>query len=239
MRFSWMVVSVFSPRRRRFRLGTENQSRRSAIRRPSPARKYNCLRKAAMLWSALETTSAEGTVTFRAVPASGLQVRVLAAGFAAKTSDVHASADAVSDGCARGATATETVVVTATRSSGSDRKSQLTATSALEHVRSRLCVPWPRAKFCGFFPERCSTRRDSAEASLTLFVRGGDSRYNKVIVDGVPVNDPGGTFDFGVIPMTDIGSRGVCARGAEHAVWLRRDDERSPDVVANWDHAST
>ena len=32
----------------------------------------------------------------------------------------------------------------------------------------------------------------------SLFVRGGDSRYNKVIIDGVPVNDPGGIFDFGV-----------------------------------------
>ena len=28
----------------------------------------------------------------------------------------------------------------------------------------------------------------------SLFVRGGDSRYNKVIVDGVSVNDAGGTF---------------------------------------------
>src|SRR5262249_37888880 len=35
----------------------------------------------------------------------------------------------------------------------------------------------------------------------SLFVRGGDSRYNKVIVDGVAVNDPGGTFDFGTLPL--------------------------------------
>ncbi len=33
----------------------------------------------------------------------------------------------------------------------------------------------------------------------SLFVRGGDSTYNKVIIDGVPVNEPGGTFDFGVV----------------------------------------
>ena len=30
-----------------------------------------------------------------------------------------------------------------------------------------------------------------------LFVRGGESRYNKVIVDGVPVNEVGGQYDFG------------------------------------------
>ena len=34
----------------------------------------------------------------------------------------------------------------------------------------------------------------------SLFVRGGESRYNKVIVDGVAINDPGGTFDFGTCP---------------------------------------
>jgi outer membrane receptor protein involved in Fe transport len=38
----------------------------------------------------------------------------------------------------------------------------------------------------------------------SLFVRGGDSRYNKVIVDGVPVNEPGGTFDFGVVPLAGV-----------------------------------
>ena len=44
-----------------------------------------------------------------------------------------------------------------------------------------------------------------------MFVRGGDSRYNKVIIDGVPVNDPGGIFDFGVVPLA----------GAERLEFLR------------------
>jgi vitamin B12 transporter len=38
-------------------------------------------------------------------------------------------------------------------------------------------------------------------ALTSLFVHGGDSRYTKVLIDGVPVNDPGGTFNFGVVPM--------------------------------------
>jgi outer membrane receptor protein involved in Fe transport len=37
-----------------------------------------------------------------------------------------------------------------------------------------------------------------------LSVRGGESRHNKVIVDGVPVNEPGGIFDFGVVPTQEI-----------------------------------
>ena len=51
----------------------------------------------------------------------------------------------------------------------------------------------------------------NAGGQASLFVRGGDSRYNKVIVDGVPVNDPGGIFDFGVVPLA----------GAERLEFLR------------------
>jgi outer membrane cobalamin receptor len=36
-----------------------------------------------------------------------------------------------------------------------------------------------------------------------LFVRGGASTYNKVIVDGVAVDNPGETFDFGTLPLTE------------------------------------
>ena len=52
----------------------------------------------------------------------------------------------------------------------------------------------------------------------SLFVRGGDSRYNKVIVDGVAVNDPGGTFDFGVLPMYQV-DRLEFVRGAESTLY--------------------
>src|SRR5207248_7619604 len=52
----------------------------------------------------------------------------------------------------------------------------------------------------------------------SLFVRGGDSRYNKVIIDGVPVNDPGGTFDFGVVPTVSL-DRIEFLRGPESAIY--------------------
>jgi vitamin B12 transporter len=47
----------------------------------------------------------------------------------------------------------------------------------------------------------------------SMFLRGGDSTYTKVIIDGVPVNDAGGTFDFGVIPL-DQTDRIEVVRGA-------------------------
>lgn len=47
--------------------------------------------------------------------------------------------------------------------------------------------------------------QSGAEGSnSSLFLRGGESKYVKVLVDGVPVNDPGGAFDFGTMTVDDI-----------------------------------
>jgi vitamin B12 transporter len=38
----------------------------------------------------------------------------------------------------------------------------------------------------------------------SLFLRGGESDYVKVLLDGVPVNDPGGAFDFAHLTTDDV-----------------------------------
>ncbi len=38
----------------------------------------------------------------------------------------------------------------------------------------------------------------------SLFLRGGNSGYVKVLVDGVPVNDPGGSYDFSNLSTEDV-----------------------------------
>lgn len=38
----------------------------------------------------------------------------------------------------------------------------------------------------------------------SLFVRGGESDYVKVLVDGVPVNDAGGSFDFSTLTLDGV-----------------------------------
>jgi vitamin B12 transporter len=38
----------------------------------------------------------------------------------------------------------------------------------------------------------------------SLFLRGGESRYTKVLIDGVPVNAPGGSFDFSHLTTDNI-----------------------------------
>ena len=52
----------------------------------------------------------------------------------------------------------------------------------------------------------------------SLFVRGGESSYNKVLLDGVPLNEPGGTFNFGNLTTEHI-ERVEIVRGAESALF--------------------
>ncbi len=52
----------------------------------------------------------------------------------------------------------------------------------------------------------------------SLFVRGGDSTYNKVLLDGIPLNEPGGTFNFSNLTTTSL-ERVEIVRGAQSALF--------------------
>jgi vitamin B12 transporter len=52
----------------------------------------------------------------------------------------------------------------------------------------------------------------------SLFVRGGNSTANLVLVDGIPADDVGGTFDFGTVSSTGIG-RIEMYRGPDSALY--------------------
>jgi vitamin B12 transporter len=41
-------------------------------------------------------------------------------------------------------------------------------------------------------------------ATTSLFLRGGETKYVKVLVDGVPMNDPGGAMDFSAITTDNV-----------------------------------
>lgn len=40
--------------------------------------------------------------------------------------------------------------------------------------------------------------------ATSLFLRGGESDYTKVLVDGIPVNQPGGTYDFASLTTDNV-----------------------------------
>jgi vitamin B12 transporter len=47
-------------------------------------------------------------------------------------------------------------------------------------------------------PGVATARTGQTGLQASVFIRGGESRYARVLVDGVPVNQPGGAFDFGI-----------------------------------------
>ncbi len=53
-------------------------------------------------------------------------------------------------------------------------------------------------------PGLAVARSGSFGAQTALFVRGGQSNYVRVLIDGVPVNDPGGVLDLGRITLDDV-----------------------------------
>lgn len=53
-------------------------------------------------------------------------------------------------------------------------------------------------------PSAAVVQPGSFGAVASLFLRGGESDYVKVLVDGVPVNEPGGSFDFASLTLDDV-----------------------------------
>src|SRR5436305_311773 len=61
--------------------------------------------------------------------------------------------------------------------------------------------------------------RAGAPGGVTsFFVRGGESNHNKVLLDGIPLNEPGGTFNFSNL-TTDNLERVEIVRGAQSALF--------------------
>ncbi len=150
--------------------------------------------------ASIQTTSADGLVVFRGMDAASYRVRILAAGFAEQTLDISSPTSEVVTVGLRLAPATETVNVSATRTlvpsyaAGAD-------VEVLNAGQLEVMRPVAADDALHFLPGAVVSAAGQRGGLSSLFVRGGESTYNKVIVDGVPVNDPGGIFDFGVLPL--------------------------------------
>jgi vitamin B12 transporter len=183
--------------------------------------------------AAVGITSGEGLVVFREVGSGSYQVRVLAPGFAANTTDVSPSAEMVTVQLGL-APAAESVVVTATRSpvlteaAGADVES-------LSGGQIQVMNPVSADDAIRFLPGAVVNTAGQQGGLSSLFVRGGDSTYNKVIVDGVTVNEPGGTFDFGTLPMTEADHMEF-VRGAESTLY---GSDAMTSVVQVWTRTGT
>jgi outer membrane cobalamin receptor len=188
---------------------------------------------------AIQITSPEGVATFHSAETGSFQIKVLAPGFAAETVDVSSSSELTVK--LRLATAAETVVVTATRNPVPGEASGADA-NTLDGAQLITMQPTAAADAIRFLPGAIVNNAGQRGGLTSLFVRGGESRYNKVIVDGVTINEPGGTFDFGTLPVDQF-DRMEFVRGAQSTLygsdamtsvvqsWTRTGSTRVPDLT--------
>ena len=67
-------------------------------------------------------------------------------------------------------------------------------------------------------PGTVAVRTGGVGNLTSVFVRGGESTYNKVLVDGMPLNEPGGAFNFASLSPENI-DRIEVMRGAHSALF--------------------
>jgi len=187
---------------------------------------------------AARTTSAEGSTTLPARRNEACQIRVLAPGFAEEIVAVPQEPDLKI--ALRLAPASQTVVVTATRTPVPGEESGVDV-DVLNGSQLTTMQPTAASDAIRFLPGAIVNDAGQRGGLTSLFVRGGESRYNKVIVDGVTINEPGGTFDFGTLPL-DEADRMEFVRGAQSTlygsdamtsvvqVWTRNGSTRVPEL---------
>ena len=164
---------------------------------------------------ATETTSAEGIATFHVQSAKSYKIKVLAPGFAAATVDVPSQNELTVN--LRLATASETVVVTATRTPVPGEAAGAEVDS-LSGAQLTTMQPVAADDAMRLLPGAVVNAAGQRGGISSLFVRGGESTYNKVIVDGVAIDNPGLTFDFGTLPLAEA-DRMEFVRGAQSTLY--------------------
>ena len=162
-------------------------------------------------------SGSDGSTTFQNLAPVALRVQVLAPGFAASMSDVATQSESGLNVQLKIAARNETVVVTATETPLPADETGAPV-EVVDHETLINRQPVEAADAIRYLPGAVINSDGRRGGLASLFVRGGDSDYNKVIVDGVPVNEPGGTFDFGVVPT--IGAdRFEFVRGPESVLY--------------------
>lgn len=154
-----------------------------------------------------ETSSdAEGRFHFDSVAVGRYTIRTSATGFASADSQqltVHSQGETTADIILPIGTIAQQVVVTAT---GTETpQSQVgSSVSLLEpnDFRGKLDV----FDALRLAPGIQGIQSGSLGGKASLFVRGGNSTSNKVIIDGIPANDVGGSYEFANLANNAVGS---------------------------------
>ncbi len=164
----------------------------------------------------LESTAPNSTPprTNRAAGAPACRVEVLLAGF--ETASVPCAAGPI-DIKLTLAPVREAIVVSGTRSEAP--VSQLGASVAVFDASDLDRRQSPQIADLLTASPGVTIARSGGYGNVTsLFVRGGESNYNKVLIDGIPVNEPGGYFNFSNVTSENL-ERVEIVRGAQSALF--------------------
>jgi len=144
-------------------------------------------------------TNAEGVYTFQNLAPGRYQVVVTASGFEAVTSDpvfVGAGERATADIRLRVGAIEQAVLVTASATEISQAQSGAPVTVIDEQTLEALNKT-ELSETLRLVPGSHVVPTGGRGGLTNMFIRGGNANFNKVLVDGIPVNDIGGAFDFG------------------------------------------
>jgi vitamin B12 transporter len=152
------------------------------------------------------STANDGTFAFTELPAGNYQVRIVARGFKPATTplislrpnqsfrvELHLQIGLLK----------EHVVVSATGSSLPESQvgASVSVLSGQDlHSLHKLDV----LDALRFVPGVQVVQESQRGSVASVFIRGGDDTFNKVLVDGIPVNDIGGEFDFSNLSTSGV-----------------------------------
>ena len=142
---------------------------------------------------AVQTTGGDGSVTFQRLADGDYRAVILAPGFAEQSEQFTVPATEALAVKLKLATTPQTVVVSATATPTTVEQSA-TSVDFLSSDQLTLLNPVSASDALSYMPGAIVNTAGQRGGLASLFVRGGDSDYNKVIIDGVPVNEPGGTL---------------------------------------------
>ena len=151
-------------------------------------------------------TDGRGTFLFADVSSGRYQIRVVAPGFETRTTDAMFVADgarAAVDVMLPIGPLQQEVVVTA--SASALPQSQLgAAVTVIDRGTLEGLAKADVLESVRLVPGVQVVQTGQRGGTTSVFVRGGNANFNKVLIDGVPADDIGGAFDFATLATTGV-----------------------------------
>jgi vitamin B12 transporter len=173
------------------------------------------------------TSAADGTYQLQAPGSGRYAVRVEASGFDSQTSEfvyIGSNKSADIDVNLRIGTLSQQIVVSSTGTP--TLETQIGASvSVIDHSDLENQHQLNIADALRLQPGLQIAQTGQRGGATSLFVRGGQSDFNKVLIDGIPANDIGGAFDFADLSSTAVGEVEIL-RGPNSVLY-------GPDAIAS------